>query len=356
MKKRTNEFGNPYEEVGKYLTMVLEQSGIRQIDVVRSFGIDKGSMSKFCSGSELITPRVVQQLATIIREEFRQPLQNIYFEYKAPNSPQSFDYGSAPEGIRDIERMIRRGSIFRAIRSAKELYDTSMDPAVSQGLEDLLFELHIRRGEYGDASALGEHVRLSAGKSMIVKEIRAVGMKGVAARASGNINASSARRLLNSAWELIKNNRSELSSEVFFSTTYEDIILRELGMTYIPRVMNDERANNIRNVIHTLRNRSSQSTDSLQVCFHQVAIGRCFLALGDPGSAEDILEDLLPRCTSTTRDLSERCFILRGQCHVARGEIQLARTAFRIALKISQSRENLHHAHVAQVALSGLFD
>lgn len=367
MNKTTRTSTRPYAAFGAPLKHALRQSGIKHGRLAEQLGFKSASMiSHYCRGEDLPTRKALQIILSKVQPAFRRDLVDAYLNFDVPEQSLAPFQEPHEELLNQIDELIDAGCTHQALGAASLLRRETLDPILQMRLEDIIFELHIRLGECGDAVLLADSLSGMRGIPSIVVAIRAYGMRGTALRSAGFGKLKSAYDNLLEAQTLIRGNRAELSMSSAYRRDYEDVVDRELCLVQLDGLKTDERKAFAKDSIPRLRRRAESAASPLAAFLFLEAAGRCHLAINDVGGVEDILEELLPKCSERTRTLEERCLILRGRsAHAESTDERLdlrARMAYRenageylrLAYRTSKSKENIHHAQVAQVALSAL--
>lgn len=367
MNKTTRTSMRPYAAFGALLKHALHQSGIKHSRLAEQLGFKSPTMiSHYCRGEDLPTRKALQTILSEVQRAFRRDIVDAYLNFDVPEQSLAPFQEPHEELLDQIDELIDAGCTHQALGAASLLRRETLDPILQVRLEDIIFELHIRLGEYGDAVMLADSLSGSTGLPAVVMEIRAYGMRGIALRAAGFARLQAAYANLVNAQSLIRSNRGALSRLRPYRQEYADVIDRELCLVKLDGLSKEHLNEFARTSIPQLHRRVESATSQLGSLLFLEAAGRCHLAIDDPGGVEDILEELVPKCSAQTRTLEERCLILRGRTYhlesknsrldtmTGLGYRDRAGTNLRLAYRIAMSNENIHHARVAQVALSAL--
>lgn len=347
MKTPTRISSRPYAAFGKQLDDALKRSGIERKRLAAHVEVNVTMISHYCRGQNLPTRKVLQGILHLVRRNLRQPLINSYLNFDLPEQgPVMFREPNA-ELLDQIEELIDSGFSYEALGAANLLRQETLDPQVQQRLEDILFELHMRFGEYGDAVLLADSVdaRASGAPQPDVVRMRAAAMKSIASRALSRFHAAGHYlRLVN---DLRSSNKGHFDKTLTSVGSYMDILRRESILVRLGTAPAKDRAPTAKDAIDKLSLWKERAATASGKWLLLEAIGQCHLALGDPGGAEDILEDLAPHAKSC-RGLFERCQILQGRCFAQRGQMEEAVASLQQAYKHAREMENRHHAGSAQ--------
>lgn len=275
----------------------------------------------------------------------------LYHVFDLPEQSLTMFQTPHEELLEYIEELITAGCTFQATHTASTALQETLDPQLKQSLQDLMFELHMRLGKYGNAQIHASSVErdaLHAGADRSIALLRANCMKLIAFRATAVFQE--AVKCLAKVSQLHEGNREKFDQTLTHAGSYLDVIRRERILTLLGGTPPGDRANVARSGIKQLVQWAEHAASVHGKYLLLEAAGRCHIALNDPGGAEDILEEISPS-DGSFRALFERCQILQGRCHLLRRETEQARACFERASSHAEDLDNRHHAHIAQKCL-----
>jgi len=337
----------PYEAFGKHLDDALKRSKIERKRLAIELGVDVSMISHYCRGRELPNREALQVILGLVRKKLRTPLVDAYLTFDLPPPSESFFQEPHTEFIEQIQELIDSGCTYQAFDSASMLLQETLDPEVARILEDIVFELHLRMGEWGEAMILAHSIAAKSDSDPVGCELtlmRAACMKAIAYRSMRKYGEAGAqlKQVL-----YLDPSAGKFSSICTSSGSYLETLRRELVLTPLGGASADARTQVAKDKLNQLERWVEHATTPQGKWLLLEAAAQCRLALLDPGGVEEILAELLPKIESG-RANEERYRILEGRWFALKGQWASALASLRSAYRRATEMENLHHANVAQ--------
>lgn len=348
MTNRDEPTKRPAILFGRFLAKVLKRSKVERKKLAMDLDVGVTMISHYCRGKLVPTRRAMQIILHRIPRSLRQPLCERYFFFDF--EPRFDRLCEQPQEalLEQIQEDIEDGGTLYAFELAITLLKETLDPDFAQALEDIIFELHLRMGQWGAAALFADSVVVRAASELADRDtalMRAACMRAIAFRSMGKYGAagSQLRTLLN--MDLSATSRFDSMRTTF--GTYAEILRREHVLTSIGGTKSDERMLAAKNEVKQVEKWLDQIMTPQGEWLLLETAGQCHLALRDSGGVEDILDELRPKI-SLCRTNMERYHLLEGRWLALEGEWATALESFQLAYHKATEMGNLHHANVAQ--------
>ena len=180
--KKGDKSDRPHIEFGSVLKRVLKKSRILQSDLTSALDVTNTStISHYYRGKSLPPKKSLQIiLAKIPDQHLRAELADAYNSDVNVVATESIDQTTVQEFFNGVFKLISCGEASLALTTAKKLAEESLDPLWQERLQDTIFRLHLRVGEYGSAAIHAKTLKKIEGQSPIVTATKSYGMLSIA--------------------------------------------------------------------------------------------------------------------------------------------------------------------------------
>lgn len=343
-----------YPRFGEGLQHCLDALQKSHKELAYAIGRSQGSVSDYCQGYTLPDfERQEKILAFIDDRELCRELEDHYYFYTYSSDATVFESFDQIRDVtlEDVCSLMSKGRPRQAVALIDGLLSWSTDEKLRLSLRELHFEVNITSATYAEAYKIAREVALEPHDDSEIPEFRSLGMLGIVLRAQGVEGLRIAFDYLDKAIRI--GYRSKKISEAQIA-----IVKRMKAMTEIDGMSsfgNVER-NQIKRVLKTLELHIEYPTSPEDRSNAIEAAARCYLMLGAPNMAWQLLETLSPKEIENVRSLEERLLIRKGVILKAQGEIEEALDYFKNGVRMCTQKANIHHLRFANSGLITLHE
>lgn len=344
-----------YPKFGEAITRALRLVKLKQNKLARLIKKNNSTVSLYCSGGVLPSRDAFDCILQQINDPgIRSMLIDAYTFQELFEDPYSYQLPSNKEYFQQVDQMVNDGLVFQALGTAEQLLEETLDPIMIHRLEDLIFTLLQRLKQHGYAMLLSKNLSTQTGQTRLVASIRSLGMRGFALRAAREKSLLDAKDYLEAALRALYDNIPIVEQDPYYSKEYRGLLEREYCKVLMDLARRERRKDVAVDCLKRLERGLTYPVSNHDLFESKESAARLLIHLGEYSKVEEIIEEINVQPRMYVSSLPERSILLRGSLQQAMEDIASAKATYKRASKLCYLKSNLHHAHVAQVAMTRL--